>query len=192
MQWNTTNISKKDFKQKQDEFIKAAIEMSKKSKNQEQNPVPVAKAVFIDNTKSSSKTDDSDGTEVAVANEFTQQNPDTPELSDIQNSITEDKEQNSIQTKNDETISEPLNINNLETITTMNEKAEVDETAEIRFPEELEENIFITEKEAEEKLKAIVETIEKQSIDNSGFNKYIETHNNEKTSEKSMNSTADE
>ena len=124
MQWNRVNISKDELKKKQEEYIREALEISKKAKHTEEIITPVI--IPIPNPD----------TEIIKADESVADTPEAePELTTEENTSTVEE---------DEAYDE--------IVTTATEEITDDSTEEVS-PEELFENVFISEEEAEERLK---------------------------------------
>ena len=166
MQWNTINMTKEELKKRQEEFIKAAIEMSKKSKWTEEES--------ISETVNTNTSDDQSQKDVIETNN------ETIEINDVKSDPMPEKED----------IEVVINSVEPEIVTTASEDIQPEE-ATTQTPEEIFANIFITEEEAEEKLKEAEKVIKEMTGEIPDFNKYIESHNKENT-EKNKTRTADE
>ncbi len=186
MQWNITNMTKEEIKKKQEEYIKVAIEMSKKAKSE--NDIPIAEPVIINiptNKPPAEEIEEVIEETETVSKDIVEING-SAETVDV--SSDEETSQERLQASEDVTEniaqSEETDI-----YTNVNENSESDDNTQ--SAEEIFANVFITEEEAEEKLREAEKIIEAFSEDIPDFNKYIESHNKE-TSESNAPKTADE
>ena len=148
MQWNRVNISKDELKRKQEEYIREALETSKKAKHTEEIITPVIIPVPDPDTEIiKSEEPVADSTEAE------------PELTTEENTLTVKEAEAS-----DEIISTAT-----EEIT--------DDSTEEASPEELFENVFISEEEAEERLKEAEISAKEISQTAPDFEGYINNHN---------------
>lgn len=169
MQWNTAKMSKEELKKRQEEYIKLAIEMSKKSKWKDDLDISdIITASAFENTE---KTEVYDKNEAIETDESISLSQLSEETSD---NVLQDVQQVVALKENDSAL--------------LTEDFKEMKTA-MYSPEEIIANIFITEEEAEEKLKEAQKNIEEISEEIPDFNKYIASHNKEASGN---NGTADE
>lgn len=173
MQWNTSNMTKEDIKKKQEEYIKAAIEMSKKAKLQ--TDITISEPMIINFPVNEPQSEKAKETikEVNTIAEITVKETD---IEDVAN-VSKDIEASDVITSNSETADVTSNSDESDISPNTIEESESDEV--MKSAEEIFANVFITEEEAEEKLKEAEKTLEKISEKIPDFNKYIETHNKE-------------
>ena len=180
MQWNKVNISKDEFKKRQEKYIKEAIEISRKSRATEDISVPV----IISIPKTQGPEDNTVETAEIVPISEIEENDTAETLSDSPS----DTEKATEETDTTQAIAD---IDKSDEIDTTASEEISDDTEKEDTPQALFDNVFITEEEAERKLTEAEISLSKISEDAPDFEGYIKNHNQKSESNKS-DSFADE
>lgn len=175
MQWNTINMTKEEIKKRQEKYIKDAMEMSKKAKSDENNSItkPVVFDISINENPAEIKEET-----MKEAKPNTQEKKE--EIYMVNTSDVSQKVEKAQEALIEEEITETITYSDdTGDFTTANDEPETEDIA--KSAEEIFANVFISEEEAEEKLKEVEKAFEEISEEIPNFNKYIETHNKENT-----------
>ncbi len=186
MEWNNVKMSKDEMERKQKEYIRLAVEMSKKAKTEE---VTFSDTRTVTEAFTAAPADDT-ASAIEVSEEtITSDNTSVEAVSDT--------EQEAV-TVNGEEVEEAINIAFDESITEEKTEATADTDNEevtesiqesneaLKSADEVFTNVFMSEEEAEEKANEIAKT--KESMEVPDFESYIRNHNKSIGSESPDNS----
>lgn len=169
MQWNKVNMSKDELKRRQEKYIKEALEISKKAKVTEEISTPVIISIPQPETAIEEAEGNTEAVTMVVSEEA-----DTEAIL-----VTESEEAEEISAFAEHKTTEEVDTTASEEIT--------DNSYEEESPEDLFENVFITEEEAERKLSETETASKEISEDAPDFEGYIKNHNQRSENNKSDN-----
>ncbi len=185
MQWNTSNMTKEEIKRRQEEYIKVAIEMSKKAK--QEADISIAEPVIINIPSNETKSEKTK--EITIeTNPIAENNAIETDMTETID-VSSEAETTEEVLQNNENNDHINNLNETNIFTAASKDFQSDEITQ--SAEEIFANVFITEEEAEEKLREEEKAFEDIAEEIPDFNKYIENHNIENT-DTSSTSNADE